>query len=330
MSMTPHDRADFEQEADSIERVLAALSLPIRVRGGQIREGRVRFRLSEQASGMQPELKAALSAVAAALGAPQVGLEQHGSRLALEVQQSRGEDLQLLPLLDLLGELPPLHLALGMGMDGRPLVIDIASPSSWHLLAAGEAASGKSELLRSALIALALGTAPLEARMLGIDLSGRQLALLEAVPHALCELASEPRFADELLDWAVAQVRQRGASHRPQPHLVLWVDDLGSLASAGLNGVAARLRTLLKHGPAANVHLMAAGSPEQVQPLLDASRDGAVHAQAQQRAGAGPGDFLFSSLRGRREARLAWLPARDLNSAVRLVEAQWLGRSVSA
>jgi hypothetical protein len=111
---------------------------------------------------------------------------------------------------------------------------------------------------------------------------------------------------------------------------VLWVDDLGSLASAGLNGVAARLRTLLEHGPAANVHLMAAGSPEQVQPLLDASRDGAVHAQAQQRAEAGPGDFLFSSLRGRREARLAWLPARDLNSAVRLVEAQWLGKSGSA
>src|SRR3972149_2605851 len=199
MSVTPHDRADFEQEADSIERVLAALSLPIRVRGGQIREGRVRFLLSEQASGMRRELRGARGAVAAALGAPQVGLEQQGPGLALEVQQPSRENLRLRPLLDLLGELPPLHLALGMGGDGRPLVIDIASPSSWHLLAAGEAASGRAELWRSALIALALGTAPLEARMLGIDLSGRQLALLEAVPHALCELASEPRFADELL-----------------------------------------------------------------------------------------------------------------------------------
>src|SRR3990172_10642242 len=235
MSVTPHDRADFEQEADSIERVLAALSLPIRVRGGQIREGRVRFRLSEQASGMQRELKGALSAVAAALGAPKVGLEQHGSGLALEVPQPSGEELRLLPLLDLLGELPPLHLALGMGVDGKPLVIDIASPSTWHFLVAGEAGSGKSELLRSALIALALGTAPLEARILGIDLTGRELAPLEAVPHALCELACEPRFADELLDWAVAQLRERGASDRPQPHLVLWLDDLGSLAAAPLN-----------------------------------------------------------------------------------------------
>jgi len=207
-------------------------------------------------------------------------------------------------------------------------VIDLASPSSWHLIAAGEAGSGKSELLRCALIALALGTAPLEARMLGIDLSGRELALLEAVPHALCELACEPRFADELLDWAVAQLPERGASH--QPHLVIWVDDLGSLASAGLNGVAARLRILLEHGPAANVHLMAAGRPEQVQALLDASRDGAVHAHAQLPREAGPGNFLFSSLRGRKEARLAWLPARDLNSAVRLVEAQWLGKGGTA
>jgi hypothetical protein len=97
-----------------------------------------------------------------------------------------------------------------------------------------------------------------------------------------------------------------------------------------MNGVAARLRTLLEHGPAANLHLIAAGRPEQVQPLLDASRDGAVHVHAQLRREAGPGGFLFSSLRGRREARLAWLPARDLNSAVRLVEAQWLGKSVSA
>jgi hypothetical protein len=330
MSMTPHDRANFEQEADSIERVLAALSLPIRVRGGQIREGRVRFRLSERASGMRRELKGALSAVAAALGAPQVGLAQQGSGLALEVQRPSQEELRLLPLLDLLGELPPLHLALGMGVDGRPLVIDLASPSSWHLIAAGEAGSGKSELLRSALVALALGTAPLEVRMLGIDLTGRQLALLEAVPHALCELACEPRFADELLDWAVAQLPERGANRQPQPHLVIWVDDLGSLASAGMNGVAARLQILLEHGPAANLHLMAAGRPEQVQPLLDASRDGAVHAHAQLRREAGPGNFLFSSLRGRREARLAWLPARDLNSAVRLVEAQWLGKGGSA
>src|SRR3990172_9278275 len=228
MSVTPHDRADFEQEADSIERVLAALSLPIRVRGGQIREGRVRFLLSEQASGMRRALRGAL-------GAPQVGLEQQGPGLALEVQQPSRENLRLLPLLDLLGELPPLHLALGMGVDGRPLVIDIASPSSWHLLATGEAGIGKSELLRSALIALALGTAPLEARILGIDLTGRELAPLEAVPHALCELACEPRFADELLDWAVAQLRERGASDRPQPHLVLWLDDLGSLAAAPLN-----------------------------------------------------------------------------------------------
>src|SRR3972149_3825812 len=144
-----------------------------------------------------------------------------GRGLPLKVQHPSRENLRLLPRLDLLGEWPPLHLALGMGVDGRPLVIDIASPSSWHLLAAGEAASGKSELLRSALIALALGTAPLEGRWLGLDLSGRQLALLEAVPHALCELACEPRFADELLDWAVAQLPERGASHQPQSHLVI-------------------------------------------------------------------------------------------------------------
>jgi hypothetical protein len=163
--------------------------------------------------------------------------------------------------------------------------------------------------------------------MLGIDLSGRELSPLEAIPHALCELATEPRFAQELLDWAVAQLRHPAGDSQTRPHLMIWVDDVGSLASAGLSEAAASLRLLLQFGPAADVHLMIAGRPDHVQPLLEASRDGAIHAQADPSA---PGTFLFSSLRGRRKARLAWLPARDLNQAVRLVEAHWLGASEAA
>jgi DNA segregation ATPase FtsK/SpoIIIE-like protein len=325
--MRPQDRAELEHEADSIERVLGALSIPVRVRGGQVREGRVRFRLSEQAGGMQPQLKSALDAVAAALGTPQVELAREGSGLALEVHPAGEQALRLLPLLDLLRGQPPLHAALGMDLDGRPLVVDLAGPSSWHLLVVGAAGTGKSELLRSALIALALGTPPLEMRILGIDLTGRELSPLEALPHALCELATEPRFARELLDWAVAQVRSPSGDSSTRPHLMVWVDDVGSLASAGLSDAVASLRLLLQHGPAADVHLMLAGRPQQAQPLVEASRDGAVHALADPTA---PGMFLFSSLRGRRMARLAWLPARDLNQAVRLVEAHWLGAGEAA
>jgi hypothetical protein len=317
-------REGLEQEADSIERVLAALSLPIRVRGGQVREGRVRFRLSEQAIGLQRELEGALGAVAAALGSPQVGLARQGEGLSLEVQPAAERSLRLLPLLDLLGELPPLHLVLGMDQDGRPMVLDLASPSSWHLLVVGESGSGKSALLRSALIALALGAPPLEVRVLGIDLSGRELSPLEALPHALCELASEPRFARELLDWAVAQSQQDPSASSPRAHLVLWVDDLGSLAAAGIGGASSSLRFLLRGGPSAQLHLMIGGLPEALGPLLEISRDGAVHAHA---VPGRRGEFLFSSLRGRRTAKLAWLPAGDLNQAVRLVEAQWLGPS---
>jgi hypothetical protein len=331
MISSERGRTGLEQEADSIERVLAALSLPVRVRGGMIREGHVRFQLSEQAGGFRRQLEGALAAVAAALGA-QVGLAEQGGGLALEVRPPDPDGLRLLPLLDVLGELPPFHLALGMGLDGRPLVVDLASPSTWHVLAIGEPGSGKSELLRSALVALALGTAPLEVRVLGIDLSGRQLSPLEAIPHSVTELASEPRFAGELLEWSVSQLRERRGRGGPareaplqEPHLVLWVDDLGALLSAGLPRAAGQLRLLLEHGPVAQLHVMIAGSPGPMRPLLDLTRDGALHAYADPRKSGQPGEFVFSSLRGRREARLAWLPAPDLNSAVRLIEAQWLG-----
>ncbi len=319
MPITLRDQAALEREANSIERVLAALALPVRVRGGEIREGRVHFQLSGQARGKRRELQGALGAVAAALGAPRVELAQRGTHWALEVEPPPEDSLRLLPLLDLLGRLPPLHIALGMGLNGRPLVIDLTGPSSWNLLVVGQAGCGKSELLRSALVSLAFGAAPREVRVLGIDLSGRELRLLEAMPHALCELADEVRYADELLRWLVGETLER---RHPRPHLLLWVDDLGVLAAAGLPQLDRRLRTLLRDGPAAGVHLMLGSRPESAAGLMDLGRDRSVQAQA----GEGePGRFLFSSLRGRREAKVAWLPVRDLYSAARLVEAQWLG-----
>lgn len=319
MSFARGKHAGFEREADSIERVLNSLALPLRVRGGEIREGRVRFRLSEQAHGRQRELRSALGAVAAALGAPRVELAQRGTSLDLEVEAAGDDALRLLPLLDLLGELPPMHLGLGMGLDGRPLVIDFSSPSSWNLVVLGELGSGKSDLLRSALVSLAAGTAPRDVRVLGIDLTGREQRLLEALPHALCELADEPRYADELLDWLASEAADR---REPWPQLFLWVDDVGSLAAAGLRHVERRLRGLLRIGSASGVHLVLAGREIELAALLAASRDRAVHAHASR---GRPGSFLFSSLRGRCQAQVAWLPAADLNSAVQLVEAQWLG-----
>ncbi len=316
----------FEREADSIERVFATLAVPLRVQGGEMNGDRVRYHLSPGSVGLDAQVEGVLGQLAAVLGSPSVRLAREPSGLALEVERSSSDTLALLPLLDLLGKLQPLHLPLGMTTRGTPLVLNLGSAASWHLLATGTAAGGKSELLRSVAVGLALNSPPAEVQILGIDATGQELALLEAIPHGMTDIALERAYAAELIDWLAAETARRRLLGARRPHLFLFVDDLQWLEAAGVEDFQERFRWLLEAGPQTGVHLIAAARSLKGEACLDPDRTKQlVHAQICDGSDRAPGAFTFTQGEKRVQAQVAWLPARDLDSAVRLIEAVWLG-----
>jgi hypothetical protein len=240
---------------------------------------------------------------------------------------SGGGPLRLLPMLHTLGQLEPLAALVGLGEAGRPLLLHLRQELSWHLLVIGKEACGKSELLRSTLISLALTNRRASLQVLGIDIGGQELMVADALPHAITDLATHAPFALQIIDWLAEEVRRRAASGIVRPDILLFIDDLGWLAGPGAAKGAHALCGILQTGRQAGVHVLAAGRNMPGGLLGEAFRaPGIVRvipAGAGPAVGRRPGCFIFRSEGKRGLVRCAWLSARDLDAAVRLIDAGW-------
>ena len=300
----------LNRQADQIERTLSSMDLPVRVSGGQVRENGVRYHLTPMGATQTEALEGAESAVAEALGAGQVRVAREIGGLAIDVTgESRG-DLRLLPLMHAIGTLTPLTAVIGMAAAGHPLTLSLRDETSQHLLIEGGAGSGKSELLRTLMLSLAMTSRPSQLQVMAIEFSSRQLTCLEALPHALTDLASEPEFSLELLDWLEEEAKRRANYFVEQPKLLLLVDGFQRLPASVRRAVAQTLSAAISAGPQAGVHLIIAGRQ------LDlATSDQSI---AQATAVSDPGHFDFQAAQSRVEAEVSWMPARDLDKAIRL------------
>jgi len=223
-----------------------------------------------------------------------------------------------LPLLDLeeaLGSREPLAAVAGMTREGRPVVIDLLAPETSHVLVVACHAWGKSTLLRTLVGSLCLWARPWQMGVLGIDFSGNELSILEAVPHRIAPLACDVSEAASLLTWLEEETEARLDRQIASPAIVLVVDDMGWLADPDQASSLRRMARMLRIGRRAGMHVLAASQqplPEALAPLLDGQ--GSVMAEG--RDGPTRGVFTFRTRGWRTTAQAAYLPARDLNRLV--------------
>ncbi|MEO9138235.1 MAG: FtsK/SpoIIIE domain-containing protein [Jatrophihabitans sp.] len=164
------------------------------------------------------------------------------------------------------------HTVLGVAGDAR-FVVDLVADGP-HTLVAGTTGSGKSELLRSLVLGLAVNHPPDQLTFLLVDYKGgAAFAGCDALPHtggvvtdldaqltgrALRSLHAEllrreRLFADLGADDLPGYRRRAGVGATPVPRLVIVVDEFAALADelpdfvTGLVGVAQRGRSLGLH-----------------------------------------------------------------------------------
>ncbi len=324
MATALEDRPELDRQADAIERALLGLSLPVRVNGGEVDGEWVRYHIVPVLGTAPERVCLAASAVAESIGVPEVRIAPAGRALALDVPIRKGEGPRLIPLLQAVGMLPPWTALVGMTEAGAPLVVQLCGPATDTMVAVGPAGCGKSELLRTVALSLALTTPASNLQFLGIDIGGRELAVLESLPHLAADLATTARQAGALLSRLAAEIDgdwAGGAGDRPR---VLVVDDDGWLVGAEADRLPV-LRRLVQAGPAVGIHVLAAS--REARPAWLARRPGVVVAQAlhysQGLHPTAPGRFLLRSHRDVARVRAASLTAGDLDRVRRLVQAGW-------
>ncbi len=248
----------LDQQADIIERVLHAHKIKARVWGGVVTPRFVRYELTTTADTRLNKVLALKDEVAMMLGVSDVRMYRKNGAVYVEAPRAKAAVVSLMAVNKSLTRLPMGSLILGVDEEGAPLLLRLLSADVAHILVAGSTGSGKTVLLRSMILSLALRHRPQSARLLLIDPKSRGFGPLKALPHLIRPVVTEPAQAIASLDAVVAEMEARDQEKRSRPLMVVVIDELADLRMVGGKRVEYSLTRLTQRGREAGIHVIVA------------------------------------------------------------------------
>jgi hypothetical protein len=329
MQISPIQRGIYNHHANRIEKVLSALELPIRVQGGEVGRDCIRYHLAPLPNIPKLPVREIASKVAEAMGVYKVQIDAQEEGWVLDLPQKEDFYVRLLPLIEEFHHLLPLTAVIGIAANGKPLFLNLRREEMWHLLAYGRTRSGKSELLRTFILSLALKNKPSQVQFLGIDLTGKEITVIDALPHTLSEVATDASYAEDVIDWLALEIERRKEARVIYPDIVLVIDGLEGVMDKS-EVLLMKLPLILEEGMNTGVHLIATSREIRPGSLMPHWRKhGMVIAShgkdfLKTKGGQfGKGQFEFQIRSERILTQIAWLPVHDLQPAVTMVRMGW-------
>ena len=246
----------LDYQADRIEQILYAHKVPGRVLGGVVTPRWIRFDVIPALGARVDNIARLSEEIALWLGSRGVRIRRDGGRVHIEVPREEGGMVQLLPLMARLGEIPRQTAVLGLDEAGIPLLLRLPSPDICHVLVAGTTGSGKTALVRSMVLSLALNNRLAELQVVIIDPKGRGYNALEGLPHLLRPIVREADEAVKVLDELVQHMIQRDREGVQEPRLVVVIDEMADLVAAGGATFVQMVTRLSQRGREAGIHVI--------------------------------------------------------------------------
>ena len=301
-------RRELESKADAIEMVLHEHKAPARVTGGHITPRWVQFLLQTNPGVKISRVESLSREIAVALGAPNARVTTQGNAVRIEVPRSDPQPLRLFPLC---ARIPPSRIpfgtaVLGLADDGAPLLIRLPSPDVAHVLLAGTTGSGKTALMQTVIMSLALLQHRRQMQFVLIDPKGRAFEPMASLPHLLRPIVTQPDQAVQALQDLVNLMEQRDRSRVTDPRVIVAIDELADLVQTGGPAILESLGRLVQRGREAGIHVIGATqkpSSAVIGPLIKANFPvrlvGHVVSAEDARVAAGVGGTNAERLTGR-------------------------------
>jgi S-DNA-T family DNA segregation ATPase FtsK/SpoIIIE len=183
-----------------------------------------------------------------------------GNAVRIEVPRSDPQPLKLLPLC---ARIPPSRIpfgtaVLGLADDGAPLLIRLPSPEVAHVLVAGTTGSGKTALMQTLIMSLALLNHRRQMQFVLIDPKGRAFEPMSGLPHLLRPIVTQPDQAVHALSDLVSLMEQRDRSRVTDPRVIVAIDELADLVQTGGPAILEALARLVQRGREAGIHVIGA------------------------------------------------------------------------
>ena len=257
-------RKQLEFQADRIEAVLTLHKVPARVTGGTVTPRWVRFRVLPALGARVSRIRGLSEELAAALDAASCRVSRRGAAVDIEVPRDDPRPVRLLSLHRQLVEqeagagIPPVTAILGLADDGAPLLIRLPSPDVAHVLVAGTTGSGKTVLLQTMILSLAMTNPIRDLALVLVDPKRRAFGPFEGLPHMTRPVIWRVEETTEALQSLVRLMERREGGGATWPHVVVVIDELADLLMLGGKPVQWALTRLTQRGREAGIHIVAA------------------------------------------------------------------------
>jgi S-DNA-T family DNA segregation ATPase FtsK/SpoIIIE len=258
-----YTRRVLEYQADQIELVLTSHRVPGRVTGGVVTPRWISYQVLPEITTKVSRIVNLADELAIRLGAQQVRISRQGPAVQIDVPREDGQVVKLLNLCRRMKEIPKQTAVLGLDEQGTPLLLRLPSPDVAHILVAGTTGSGKTALVRSMALSLAMYNRLGAVQMLFIDPKGTgfepflSLDGLGGVPHLLRPPVREIHQAIFLLGEMVEEMIRRDRDRISEPRVIIFIDEMADLMQQGGKAMDRLMTRLTQRGRSAGLHIVA-------------------------------------------------------------------------
>ena len=223
-------------------------------------------------SALADDLALALAATSVRIEAPIPGK----SAVGIEIPNATVSVVAIREIMEAMparGTIPPLNMALGKDITGRPIYGDLGKMP--HLLVAGATGSGKSVCLNCIIASLLVSATPDPVQMVMIDPKRVELSVYNGIPHLKNEVITDPRMAagalfemtkemdqryERFAKAGVRKIEEWNAKYPDDklPYIVIVIDELADLMLVAPGKVETLICRLAQLARATGIHLIVA------------------------------------------------------------------------
>ena len=275
----PMQIADDASRSHVLEDTLGSFGVGAKVvhieRGPSITRYELRpdrgVKISKIAS-LADDLALALAATSVRIEAPIPGK----SAVGIEVPNKTVSIVAVREILETLpgrGQIPPLWMALGKDITGRPVFGDLGKMP--HLLVAGATGAGKSVCLNTIVASLLVSATPDQVQLLMIDPKRVELTMYNGIPHLIKDVITDARMAagalfemtkemdaryERFAKAGVRKIEEYNARFPGEhlPYVVVIIDELADLMLVAPARVETSIMRLAQLARATGIHLVVA------------------------------------------------------------------------
>jgi len=203
------------------------------------------------------EVRSRLPDIELAIGVSGISLRQNGE-LWLEIPRDDPDPVYTEGLV-YLAEKATVPVIIGTSVAGGDVVVDLALPSTPHVLVGGATGSGKSTCINSILAGIILTKTP---KQVGICLADPKYIELDRwlVEHLVYPIANELTDIKVMLEAVVVEMDDRymGQGGIDSEHIVVVIDEFADLIIRDRDSIEDLIIRIAQKGRAAGIHLIIA------------------------------------------------------------------------